>query len=114
MAKEQDKKTLLILLVVLGLVFIGCAWWLFSILKPSSQTQILGQDAQVQKVFTLKEVALDNIEKFIGLPGRPNSIFEDLYNDPQYQSLKELEINIDITDNVGNPYPFSSSTDNVQ
>ncbi len=114
MAKEQNKKTLLVLLVILGLVFIACAWWLFGILKPKSQIQVVNNDIQVQKIFTLKEIALDNIEKFLGVSGRPSSIFENLYNDPQYRSLKDLNIDIDISDNVGNSHPFSSSTPNSQ
>lgn len=114
MAKGRDKKSLLILLIILGLVLIACAWWLFSIVKPKLPTQDLNQDLQVQKVYNLKEIALDNIEKFIGMPGKPNSIFENLYNDPQYKKLEELEINIDITDGIGNNYPFASSTPNAR
>ncbi len=114
MAKEQDKKTLLVLLVALGLVLIACGWWLFGILKPQTKTADPIQDMQIQKIFSLKEVALDNIEKFLGLPGKPNSIFEDFYSDPQYKSLKELKIDIDISEGIGNDYPFASSTPSVQ
>lgn len=107
MARKSDKKTVIVLLVVLGVVLIGSATWLFNILKPVAAPPMeLQADLQLQKVYRIKEMAIENMSDFLKLSFAPESIWDNLYNSEQFKELNDLEIDINTEDDVGNPQPF--------
>ena len=114
MPKEKDKKTLIILLAILGLACIFSAFWLYNSFKTESFSDVSDDfqgDLELARVMKLKAVALDNIEDFLKLEGfGPESIWENFYQDERYQELKELEVQINTQDGIGNPYPFSATS----
>ena len=75
-------------------------------LKPVTQiTFQVEQDAQVLKLYKVKETAIQNLKDFIKTQQYPNSIWEDFFSSKQYLDLKPVDVEIDL-ENVGNPYPF--------
>ncbi|MDD5749649.1 MAG: hypothetical protein PHO91_02575 [Patescibacteria group bacterium] len=110
--KENDKKTLLVLLAIFGLVLIVSAFWLYDSFKPEETSLDLEvqQNVELARVMRLKAIALDNISDFLKLESLgPESIWENFYNDEQYRQLEELEVVINISEDIGNPNPFVST-----
>lgn len=112
MASREDKKTLYILLAVLGVAVIGGGIWLFQILKPVdvSNSFDIESDPQVNKVFAIKQTATKNVIDFIGSRASSETILDKIYNDPQYQALEDFEVVIDLEEGIGNPEPFIPQT----
>ncbi|MCD4761185.1 hypothetical protein K8R42_04785 [bacterium] len=107
MAKRSDKKTVIVLLVILGIALVGSGLWLFKILKPIDIPIDVQADLKVRKLFRVKDVAIDNVEDFLKVDFSPDSIWEGLYQSEQYMNLDSFEIDINIEDDVGNPEPFT-------
>jgi len=108
MARKSDKKTVVALLIILGLVSIGSAVWLFTILKPVEIPLLDVQaDIKLERVYRIKEVAIDNMKDFLKLDYSPESIWDNLYENQQFRELNDLEININTQDDVGNMDPFA-------
>lgn len=112
MASREDKKTLYILLAVLGVAVVGGGIWLYQILKPSDVATSfdIENDPQVSKVFAIKQTATKNVIDFIGSRASSETILDKIYNDPQYQALEDFEVVIDIEEGIGNPEPFVPQT----
>lgn len=112
MANREDKKTLYILLAVLGVAVVGGGIWLYQTLKPSdiATSFDIENDPQVNKVFAIKQTATKNVIDFIGSRASSETILDKIYNDPQYQALEDFEIVIDIEEGIGNSEPFAPQT----
>ncbi|PLX25753.1 hypothetical protein C0580_01600 [Candidatus Parcubacteria bacterium] len=109
MASRDDKKTLYILLAVLGVAVVGGGIWLYQILKPAdivTSSFDIESDPQVNKVFAIKQTATKNVIDFIGSRTSSDTILDKIYNDPQYQALEDFEVVIDLEEGIGNPEPF--------
>lgn len=112
MAEKNDKKTMMILLAVLGVVLIGSGIWTYNTLQPldlGEEASGVG-DVQIEYVFKVKEEALDNIEDFLDLEFARGTIWEDFYSDQQFKNLKRTDIEIDVDKNLGNNHPFVTPT----
>jgi len=115
MELNNNRKTLYILVAVLGVVVIGGGIWLYKIMQPVSNiTFDAASDAQVSRVYAIKDIASKNVIDFLGSRVSTSTILENIYNDKQYRSLKDFEVVIDLTEGIGNDEPFaptSTSTD---
>ncbi|RJQ35410.1 hypothetical protein C4566_00620 [Candidatus Parcubacteria bacterium] len=108
MASHDSKKTLYILFAVLGVVIIGGGIWFFQFMKPvETLTFDVEGDAQVSKVYAIKQLAAKNVIDFMGSKTSQATILDQVYNDPQYQALKDFEVVIDIKEGIGNEEPFA-------
>lgn len=110
MEKKSDKKTMTILLIVLGLVCVGSAFWLYTTLSPVQTAQDIQVGMQIDRVYQIKNNAINNIEDFLDVDFAPGTIWDDLYDSQQFRNLKKIDFEINYKDNVGNPNPFMSST----
>lgn len=110
MARKNDKKTMIVLLIVLGLVFVTSAFWLYNILKPLDIPVELQNDIQINYVYRVKDAAIKNIQDFLDVQFSPGTVWDELYGSEQFKSLEHLEFEIDIKENIGNPTPFMAST----
>ena len=106
MKKKSDKKTIMILLAVLAVVAIGSGIWTFKTLKPLDFEQEELSDIHIEYVYKVKEGAISNINDFLDVDFFPGTIWEDFYTNDQFNRLQDMEINIDIEENIGNPSPF--------
>lgn len=109
MQKKSDKKMLIILLVVLALALIGGGIWTYNSMKPLPGADN-GFSIQIDEVFKIKDEAIKNVEDFLDVDFSPGTIWDDFYNDPQFRSLEDMDIEININENVGNPSPFVTPT----
>lgn len=111
MAKNSDKKILVILLVVLGLSCIGSAFWLYTNFRPVEPITEAQINVQYSRVLRLKALALDNVSDFLKVESlNPNSIWEDFYSSEQFKELEKVDIEIDFKNNIGNPNPFATTS----
>jgi hypothetical protein len=109
MPKRDNGKTLYILIAVLGVVVIGGGIWLFQMLRPADIIAFdIEGDAQINKVFSIKQMATRNVIDFMGSRASSETILDKIYNDPQYQALEDFEIIIDLEQGIGNEEPFMS------
>ncbi len=106
MAKKSDKKTIIILLIVLGLVAVASGIWTYQALEPAALPEELEGDIKIDYVYDVKDLAIENIENFLDISSARGTLWEDLYSREQFQEMEDTEIDIDITKNVGNPNPF--------
>ncbi|MDP2812151.1 MAG: hypothetical protein Q8O32_00470 [bacterium] len=114
MAKSRDKKILVILFVALGLACIASAFWFYKNFKPLEPITEVQEDVQYRRVLRLKSLALDNISDFLKVETlNPNSIWEDFYNNEQFNELENTDINIDFESNIGNPHPFATTSPEI-
>jgi hypothetical protein len=118
MKKKSDKKTVIILLIVLAIVAIASGIWTYNTLQPlEGQGDFLDiqSDIQIEEVFGIKDKAIQNIEDFLEADELKFTIWKDFYNNDQFNRLEDLDINIDIDDYINNPNPFvaPTSTDEI-
>ncbi|MBU1202878.1 hypothetical protein KKH39_02455 [Patescibacteria group bacterium] len=115
MDKKSDKKTVTILLIVLGVVSAGSAFWLYNALKPIELPPELQTDVQIGHVYRAKDVAIKNVQDFLDLEFYPGTVWDELYSNDQFKELKKIDFEINVKDNVGNPNPFmaASTTEEV-
>ena len=102
-----EKKTLFVLLVILAIVAIIGALYFFNVLKTPDQTLSINDDIKYRQVYSIKETAINNIIDFMKTEKYPESVLENFYNDAQYKKLKDLIIEINLEDNIGNETPFN-------
>ena len=122
MAQTQDKKTTIILLIVLAVSIIGGGIWTFTSLQDTDiSSETLESDSlaglSIEAVFKVKEEAIDNIQDFLQTEASPDTIWSNFYADPQFSRLKSQNITIDIENYQNNSYPFivpSSTTKSLQ
>lgn len=112
MAQAQDKKTTIILLIVLAVSIIGGGIWTFTSLQDTDiSLETLESDSlaglSIEAVFKVKEEAIYNIKDFLQTEASPDTIWSNFYADPQFNRLKSLDINIDIANYKNNYYPFT-------
>lgn len=112
MAKSQDKKTTMILLIVLAVAVIGGGIWTYINLQdkgvvsevPLEIDPLVG--LSIDAVFKVKEEAIDNIGDFLETSASSSTIWSDFFQDPQFNRLKSMNIEIDIEGYNNNSYPF--------
>jgi hypothetical protein len=102
-----EKKTLFVLLVVLAIVAVVGALYFFNVLKTPESVLSIDDDIKYRQVYSIKETAVNNIIDFMKTKNNPDSVLENFYNDAQYVSLKELIIEINLEDGIGNETPFN-------
>lgn len=112
MAKSNDKKTTIILLVVLAVSVIGGGIWTYKSLQPLEPTQNLPVQGDslmglsIDTVYAIKEQAIANIGDFLETPNSSDTLWGNLYSDRQFNRLNDIKLNIDIDGYVNNPNPF--------
>lgn len=121
MARSSDKKTTIILLVILAVSVIGGGIWTYKSLKPleptqNSSTQIDSlMGLSLDNVYAIKEQAIANIGDFLETENSTSTIWNTFYSDRQFNRLNDINLNINIGGYVNNPNPFvipSSTEDN--
>lgn len=110
MEKKSDKKTIIALLAVLALVIIGGGIWTFKSLKPLNLEEEVFSDVKIEEVFKVKKVAIKNLKDFLGVDAVSGNIWDNFYSNDQVVKLQDIDIDIDIEDNIGNPSPFVVSS----
>jgi hypothetical protein len=112
MGKKSDKKTVIILLVVLAISIIGSGIWTYNTLKPTTvfEEAIDLPDVHIEEVFSMKEKAIKNVKDFLDVDFAKGTIWEDFYSSAQFSKLQDMEIIIDTENNIGNPNPFIAPT----
>ncbi|MBT4517013.1 MAG: hypothetical protein HOC78_03895 [Candidatus Komeilibacteria bacterium] len=110
MKKKSDKKTIIILLAVLAVAAIGSGIWIYKTLKPLDIEQTELSNIQIDYVFKVKSDAISNINDFLDVDFFPGTIWENFYANDQFNRLQDIEINIDIEKDIGNPSPFVINT----
>lgn len=112
MAKSSDKKTTIILLVILAISVIGGGIWTYNSLRPTETGEIIPAQPDslgglsLNTVYQIKEEAIANIVDFLGAKGSSNNIWNDFYTDRQFNRLNDVNLNIDISGYKNNPNPF--------
>lgn len=97
-----DKRSLIILVAILGLVLIGGGWWFFNIFSSANTTSDFEINTRLIQATKARNVARDNINNFLN-----KNILEGLEDNEQYQSLNQIIVEISL-DDVGNPEPFTA------
>ncbi len=103
----ENKKNLTTLLIIFGIVLIGGGLYLFyfsredvaiswSIFKDETMPQL-----EMQQIESAKNLTQENVKNFV----KGNKL-DELVNDPQYKSLIDHNIEIEIG-TVSNPAPFT-------
>jgi len=123
MEKKSDKKTIIILVIILAISIIGGGIWIYNTSKPLETTVDNLENVsglKIEEVFAIKNESVKNIEDFLQIDTNPGSvwtdlytkeqlkdtIWEDLYNDPQFNSLQDTDIKINIDNYLNNSNPF--------
>ena len=112
MAKSTDKKTTILLLVILAVSVIGGGIWAYSSLKPIEPTQNLpvGVDSlmglSIDNVYAIKEQAIANIGDFLETPNSSDTLWDYFYSNQQFNKLNDINLDINIGGYVNNPNPF--------
>ncbi|OGY93255.1 MAG: hypothetical protein A2406_01180 [Candidatus Komeilibacteria bacterium RIFOXYC1_FULL_37_11] len=112
MAKSTDKKTTILLLVILAVSVIGGGIWTYSSLKPIEPTQNLpvGVDSlmglSIDNVYAIKEQAIANIGDFLETPNSSDTLWDYFYSNQQFNKLNDINLDINIGGYVNNPNPF--------
>ena len=103
---KNDNKNSIVLLVILALVLIIGGWWGFNMFNEDIHVVDLEQGVQKENFSKVRNMAIDNINDFMDTLSSPGSIFKDLINNEQFNSLEETPVNIS-QENIGNSKPFS-------
>ena len=112
MGKKSDKKTIIILLIVLAISTIGGGIWTYNSLKPLEissdflDTPDSFSTLNIEEVFAIKDEARQNIKDFLVVKISPNTIWEDFYTNNQFNRLQEIDVEINIDRYLNNPNPF--------
>lgn len=100
------KKSTILLLIILGLIMIGGGlWFYFSTQKELIPDANITDQAELERVYQIKDLSVQNVLDFLKTPADPASIWEDLLAKKQFQDLEEREIEINL-EGVGNTRPF--------
>jgi len=120
MAQKSDKRTTIILLVILSISIIGGGIWTYNTIKPVETDIGPVEDTDsltglsINTVYAIKEKAINNIVDFLETKNSPDTIWNDFYNDKQFNRLKDLDldsyINIDNYKHNSTPFVTPSST----
>jgi|GEM_PF-2225028 len=124
MPSQSDKKTTIILLIVLAISIIGGGIWTYNSFKSteSSETPTNLEEQSnltglsINTVYQIKDDIIDNVFDFMGYDEENNTIWNDFYTDKQFNRLNDINLEIDIDNYQNNPYPFvvPTSTEEVE
>lgn len=106
---ENNRRTTILLMILLATILIAGAWFLFNKFASKESEDIQNENtAKAAKILKIKNLAQENLG-FFPTDKKQDDILEKLESHPQYQNLHlDLDTSIDIRNNPGNPYPFSS------
>ncbi|MFA6307861.1 MAG: hypothetical protein WCS88_01560 [Patescibacteria group bacterium] len=108
MAQKNDKKTIIILLIVLIVSIISGGLWTYNNLKPPDEpaTYLTDSDLSINEVFAIKEDIIQNIGDFLETNNNSDNIWDNFYNNKQFNKLQDIDLSIDIDRYSNNPHPF--------
>jgi len=108
MAEKSDKKTIIILLTILAIVIIGGGIWTYNTLGPLDVTDTPSNilDPKIQEVFIIKKKSGENIQDFLEVEESPSTVWNELYFSKQFNSLRDINLEIKNDNYLNNPNPF--------
>lgn len=101
MAKKSNKKSLIVLLIVLSISIIGGGFWTYNSLRSLEAPPDYISGLQIGQVFDIKDEIILNIEDFLEI-----DILDNFYSSDQFNSLQDIDTEIDIDRYLNNPNPF--------
>jgi len=119
MSKKSDKKTIIILLIVLAISIMAGGIWTYNNIKSSEISPALDNFSNlgINDIKIIKEASLLNVIDFLDAKNYPGTIWDDFYTDAQFNKLRDINTTIDIDKYINNPNPFvipSSTEDGLE
>lgn len=106
---ENNRRTMILIMILVAILLIVGAWFLFNKFALKENEAIKNENtAKAAKILKIKNLAQENLG-FFPTDKQQEDILEKLESHPQYTNLHlDLDTSIDIKNNLGNRYPFSS------
>lgn len=102
----DDKKRLIVLLVVLGVALVGGGLWFYFTSRDTSTSEELIKAPVFSSVDRIKKMG-DKNRAYIGnKDDKDGTVLENLYGSEQYRYLEDNSVKV-TTSGAGNPEPFA-------